>query len=168
MDAQIYLSLNTGALGIGEFPLEKRIALAKAHGFAAIDVSPGTVSEAEAREIGQKISAAGLRAGGFGLPLNINAPDADFEAALPKVAALAPIAAAAGVLRTGCYMLPASNVRDYDANFQWYLGRYRRLVEILRPHGIAETQPIAAYRSGASLSCAHGPLGFPHHRRLAR
>ena len=136
MNDGIHLSLNTGALGLGELPLEKRIAIAKSNGFAALDLSLGGLSEDQARAIGHQVTASNLRAGSFGLPLNINAPDAEFEVALPKVAALAPVAAAAGSLRTGCYMLPASNTRDYAANLEWYLSRYRRLVAILAPHGI--------------------------------
>lgn len=129
-----FLSLNTGALGLGGLGVDEVIRLAKVHGFGGIDASAGSAEEAGA--LREKLLAAGLRPAMFGCPCNLNADDAPFEQGLAKLAEVAPHAARAGLLRTGVWMLCAHAERDYAQNFRWHVARLRRMVEILRPHGV--------------------------------
>ncbi len=132
-----FLSLNTGALGLGDIALDEKIRLAKTHGFGGVDVSVGAnMSPADADAIREKLSAARLKAGMFGMPAGLYASDSDFEAGLVKLVTIAPLAKRVGVLRTGCYMMCASKDRDYAANLAWHVDRFRRILAVLRPHGI--------------------------------
>lgn len=129
-----FLSLNTGALGLGGVALDEAIRLATTHGFGGIDVSVGSAQEADVLRV--KLAASRLRAGMFGSPCNLYAEDAAFEQGLARLAEVAPHAARAGVVRTGCYMLCAHAERSYAENLKWHLSRLRRMVNVLRPHGI--------------------------------
>lgn len=152
-----FLSLNMGSLGLGDPSLAEKVRLAKAHGFAAIDVGFGPTPE-QADAVREAITAAGLRPGSFGLPVHLYASDADFSAALDKLAQIAPMAKRAGYMRTGTYMMCASKDRDFASNLAWHADRFRRIMAILRPLGIE----LGIEFLGEHLVAKIGPHPFIH------
>lgn len=130
-----HLLLNTGALGLQNVSDDERIALAKKHGFDAVDVGIGS-SDAEADAIKAKLDAAGLRPGMFGLPAGLYAKDEEFDAGIAKLPDIARRAKRLGITRTGCYMMCACKDKSYAETLAWHLDRFRRLTAILHPLGI--------------------------------
>src|SRR5690348_893251 len=91
----MFTSLNPGNLGFS-VPLEEALGLARTHGFDALDLPMGEllqlVGQTSAKDVRDRFAAAGVRPGGWGLPVDFRKDDATHQkglAQLPRHAALA-------------------------------------------------------------------------------
>lgn len=137
----MYTALATGAIGVAEDSLDRGIELAQLGGFEGLEVSGETIRDAVAREGGAAVRArfdgAGIRAAGFGLPVNFRGDDYDEEAG---IATLKPIARAMreiGVTRCSTWIMPADNARNHDAMWDLHVSRLGPLNGVLHDHGIS-------------------------------
>lgn len=132
----MFQNLSPGAIGI-QLPFAEAIRLAADTGWAGMDVS---ISEAVALEASQgsgSVAAlyqqAGLRPGGWGLPL-------DWRKAYPldaitELDTQAKLAGSLGCTRCYTWLLPASDERPFRENFDFHVQQLRPVARVLEEHG---------------------------------
>ena len=134
----MFKSLSPGAIGIGA-TFEEGLKLAADNGFDALDVPLGEV-QGLAKEKGLDhvrtlYEDAGLKPGGWGLPVQFRTDDEEFEKSLEGFADLAKVAGELGAPWCSTWILPFSETLDYQTNFEAHARRLRVAAEILRDNG---------------------------------
>ncbi len=132
----MFTNLAPGAIGI-KLALPEALNLAKQTGWQGMDVP---VVEAlrydETRGSGSVAAlyrAAGVRAGGWGLPLDWRVP---YELqALQDLDTQAALAAKLGATRCYTWLLPFSDERPFRENFDFHVRQLRPIARILEDHG---------------------------------
>jgi len=132
----MYPNLSPGAIGI-RTDLAGTLALAAAHGWAGCDLPIGEVTQLTAEQSADDVAAlfarAGLRLGGWGLPINWREPYE--QAALAALDEQAALAAKLGCTRVITWLLPASDDRPFRENFAFHVAQLRPIAQVLAEHG---------------------------------
>jgi sugar phosphate isomerase/epimerase len=134
----MFKNLSPGAIGIGA-TFEEAMQLAQVSGFAGIDVGIGAMAalaeEKGAEHVRDLFAAAGLKPGGWGLPVNWRGSEEEFQAGLKDLPRLAAAGQAIGCPRVVMWILPSSNELPFEENFEFHVRRFRPCAEILKDHG---------------------------------
>ena len=97
----MYLNFSPGALGL-KANFAETIRLAKDHGFEGIDLPLKEVAALpHPEQAAEQVQAAGLRWGGFSLPVNYRKDDATYDADMARLKKWLPLAQQFGCTR--CY-----------------------------------------------------------------
>ncbi len=131
----MYKSLSVGAIGV-KADLVTSAELAGRYGFDAVHVNlreVTTLGTAQAQDI---LARAGVRAAGFGLPIQYRQEEAEFGAALVELRELARVAQAMGLTRTTTWVPSWHDSLDFAANYAFLRDRFSRVAAILKDHGI--------------------------------
>ena len=131
----MYKALGTGAIGV-KADLAQAAALAQHHRFAGVYVDVREVRTLGVERARQVLREAGVRAAGFGLPVDYRLAEPEFAAALAELEALAPLAAALDITRTSTWVPSWHDERDFAANYAFHVDRFGRIARVLRRHGI--------------------------------
>lgn len=134
------LSLNPGLLGI-KATLAQGAALARRHGFDALDVSVEQLHEAVQRDGAEAVRELFARykvvPGLWNLPFRpYTVTTAKWRDGLARLSAQAASASAVGATRVLMWILPGSYDREYRANFAFHVERFHPVAQILADHGI--------------------------------
>jgi len=134
----MFRSLSPGAAGIAA-NFEEGLKLAVDSGFDALDVPLGeAVPLAEEKGIDhvkKLYDDAGVKPGGWGLPVQFRTTDEEFEAGLESFPLQAKVAGELGAPWCCTWILPFSEELDYETNFERHARRLRVAAEVLRDHG---------------------------------
>ena len=132
----MYINLSPGALGLTA-NLAETIRLAKEHGFEGIDLPlkevaalPNPVQAAE------DINNAGLRWGGFSLPVDFRKDEATYDAEMTRLEKWVPIAQQIGCDRCYTPIRPGDDELDYRACFDLHVKRLKPVAALLAQHEI--------------------------------
>lgn len=110
------------------------------YGFGGISVPAELLENKEkAREASKIVYDNGLQWGLLPTPLDTYAEQTDdtlFEENLKKYALWAETGEIMGVRRSYNHVLPGSNLRAFDENYEWHVKRARRVNRIMEDHGI--------------------------------
>jgi sugar phosphate isomerase/epimerase len=132
----MFPNLSPGAIGI-RADLAGTVELAARHGWAGCDLPVGEAArlaaERSAEEVAAIFAQAGVRPGGWGLPINWREPYD--QAALATLGEQAAIAAKLGSTRAYTWLMPASNDRPFRENFAFHVDRLRPVAQVLAEHG---------------------------------
>jgi len=135
----MFRNLSPGAVGI-KGSLEETLKLAADAGFEGLDLPIGEVvqliDEKGADHVKALYADAGLQVGGFGCPVDFRKDEAAYEEGLAKLPKLAEAAAAVGCTRMPTWIMPWSDDRPFDENFELHRRRLRGIAEIVKDHGI--------------------------------
>jgi sugar phosphate isomerase/epimerase len=91
--------------------------------------------EKGAEHVRDLFAAAGLKPGGWGLPVNWRGSEEEFQADLKDLPRLAAAGQAIGCPRVVMWILPSSNERPFEENFEFHVRRFRPCAAILKDHG---------------------------------
>ena len=134
----MFKNLSPGAIGI-QANIEEGLALAKSAGFEGLDLN---ISEANALANEHSVdyvknfwTEAGLKIGGWGLPVNYRGSDAEFDESLAGLSDLAKLAADFGCHRTTTVVSPSSNDRTFQENWDFHIKRLRPVAAVLKDYG---------------------------------
>jgi len=134
----VFTSLDPGALGLS-IPFEEALDLARHNRFEGLNPPLAELLDlterTSARDIKGRFDAAGVRPGGWGLPVDVRRDEETYRqglAALPRYAALA---AALGSPWCYTWILPFSDDLDYAANMARHAERLRPVARTLADHG---------------------------------
>jgi sugar phosphate isomerase/epimerase len=132
----MFTNLSPGAIGIKQ-ALPETLLLAKRAGWQGMDVPAAEAVRYENDHGSGSVAAlfrnAGVRAGGWGLPLNWRVP---YELdALQQLDAQAALAASLGATRCYTWVLPGSAERPFRENFDFHVRQLRPVARILEEHG---------------------------------
>jgi sugar phosphate isomerase/epimerase len=134
----MFKNLCAGAVGVSG-TTEELAALAQATGFGGMDLNVGEA--ADRTDAGQLDSLRalyrghGLRAGGFGLPVDFRGEEAKFREGLAALPRLAKAAAAMDCHRCATWILPGSDTLPFKENFEFHRSRLEACARILQEHG---------------------------------
>ena len=134
----MFTSLNTNVIGFTA-PFAEALELASTYGFEGLDLSIVELSElshqTSLQEIKARFEEKGLRAGGWGLPVDFRRDEESYQAGLARLAAYASVARELGGTRCSTWILPSSEELDYNANMELHVKRLRPIAQILADHG---------------------------------
>ncbi len=113
------------------------VALAREHGWQGIDLPIAEVAqlaqERSADEVAATLAQAGLRAGGWGLPIDWRKPyERELLATLAEQAALA---SQLGCSRVYTWVPPASDERAFQENWRFHIAQLQPIARVLEEHG---------------------------------
>src|SRR5262245_26830421 len=136
MRRSMYRNLSPGAIGI-RTDLAGAIALAQGHGWQGLDLPVAEAAQLAAErtpaDVAALVAQAGLRLGGWGLPLDWRSSyDRVALATLEQQAALAE---QLGCTRVTTWVPPASDELPFRENFDRHVARLRPVAEVLAAHG---------------------------------
>jgi sugar phosphate isomerase/epimerase len=135
----MYSALSPGCVNVRVENLSQRIAAAKNHGFAGVDIDvfevANIVDADGADSITQQFEEANVIACGWGLPTDWRSSDENWKRDLAVLPRLAKAAAAIGCFRCATWVGPASNERPFDENLKHHIERFKPIAEILGENG---------------------------------
>ncbi|MGC9467721.1 MAG: sugar phosphate isomerase/epimerase family protein [Anaerolineae bacterium] len=130
----MFKNLNAGAIGIRGASLEETIRLASDTGFGGVDFDIREAAVlADAYGLDHVIALfedQGVRPGQWGLPVDWQ-DEARWKKGITELPKLAAVGKALGCPRTSTWMLPASDERPFEENFEWHVARFRPITEVL-------------------------------------
>jgi len=134
----MFTSLNPGTIGLS-VQFEEALAFARDNGFEGLDLPLGEllerVQKTSVQEIKDRFNEAGVRAGGWGLPVDFRGAEERYRAGLAKLPEFAALAHELGSPWCATWILPFSDQLDYVANMEWHVKRLRPVAAILADHG---------------------------------
>ena len=117
--------------------LDELIGLASRHGFAGIDLPLQQVATMPDPDmVAGMMRAAGLRWGGFELPLDFRRDQAAYDQQFERLKKWVVIAERLRCDRCYSSAVPGHNELDYRANFHHHVNRLQPVVQLLASHGI--------------------------------
>jgi len=132
----MFPNLSPGAIGI-RTGLAESVALAARHGWAGCDLPAVEAAELAAErsieDVAAIFSQAGVRPGGWGLPINWREPYD--QAALDALSRQAALAAKLGCTRVYTWLTPGSNERPFRENFAFHVAQLLPVAQVLAEHG---------------------------------
>lgn len=135
----MYKALCPYAIGVHPSTIEEAVAAARIGGFEGVEFSPSEVAsrvESQGAEAVKRVFAkAGVRPAAWGLPVEWRKGEEEWQRGLSELPRLAQAAGAIGGTRVTTWLLPGSNDRAYDENYQFHLSRFGPIAKILAEHG---------------------------------
>ena len=135
----MYKNLAPGTIGIRGLTLAETIDLAKKTGFGGVGFSiqeaAQLVDQHGLAYVQDLFARAGIRPGHWGLPVPWNQDKVKWQAGLDELPKYAALARDLGCPRTATWCPPASDERDFQANLDWHVARFRPIAQILADHG---------------------------------
>ena len=132
----MFPNLSPGAIGI-RTGLAESVALAARHGWVGCDLpaveAAQLAAERSADDVAAIFSQAGVRPGGWGLPLNWREPYD--QAALDALSRQAALASKLGCTRVYTALTPGSNERPFRENFAFHVAQLLPVAQVLAEHG---------------------------------
>jgi sugar phosphate isomerase/epimerase len=133
----MFADLSTGAVGIHGVTLQQTIDLAKQNGFAGIDPPLQELAALpDPAAAAQTLRAAGLRWGGFNLPVEFRKDDATYLTGLEVLKQLAPVAKQIGCTRAFTWIMPGNDELDAPANYALHVQRLKPVAALLAENGV--------------------------------
>ncbi len=134
----MFKNLSPGAIAI-QTNIEEGLALAKSAGFGGLDLNIGEANtlagEHSVDYVKNLWAEAGLKMGGWGLPVNYRGSDAEYDESLSRLPDLAKLATDLGCHRTTTVVSPCSDERPFQENWDFHIKRLRPVAEVLKNYG---------------------------------
>jgi sugar phosphate isomerase/epimerase len=127
----MYKAFEGGAIGVS-VSYDEAVELAAHYGFEGLYLNVGYLTENGPETVVQMLYERGLQSAGWGLPVSLMAPAADFKAQLAKLPEIADRCARAGDQRCSTWILSGSNDMQYDEMFDFLSGRIAQVARILK------------------------------------
>ena len=136
----MFSSFNPGHVGIS-VSLREGLALAERHGFGGFDSQLVPLHEEVERHGASAIRDLylqhGLRIGAWNLPfMPYRVTEEEWRDGLAKLPPMLASARALGATRAGMWIMPGSDERAFEENFEFHVARFRPIARLLADHGI--------------------------------
>lgn len=135
----MFKTLSPGAIGVTAGTLEESIRAAQIGGFEGVEFNAAEIADlVDARgadAVKQIFADAGIRPGGWALPVEWRADEAQWQDGLAKLPRLAKAAAAIGCPHTMTYIWSCSDTRPFAENRQFHIERFKPIAAILAENG---------------------------------
>jgi sugar phosphate isomerase/epimerase len=131
----MFRNLSPGAVGV-RCTLAEALHLAPRGGFQGVDLDiPAAQQWGGPQEAAKRFADAGLKMGGFGLPVQWNADLEEYRRSLEALGPVAEYAAAAGCNRTCTWVPSWCDHMPYEQAFEWHVERFLPIARVLKQHG---------------------------------
>jgi len=159
---EMFKNLNLTAIGLRTTTMLEGLELAKTTGYQGLDPNLSEARELAAKHSVEYVKAlfegAGLKMGGWSLPVNWRGDDAEYDEHLAKLPERAKLAADLGCHRGISVVLAWDNSRPFRENWDFHVKRLRPPAEILKNYG----HSLALEFIGPHTSRAPHKYGFLH------
>lgn len=133
----MFQSINLGLANVGEQDFEKKLLLAKKHGFAYIESSADEVMKNGVENVKALLEKHGMQISGANLPFHpAQVDDAGFEEAMRKLPGQAKALSDVGCSRCIIWIFPASDTLTKEENYALHKARLSRAAAVLGEYGI--------------------------------
>lgn len=133
----MFQSISLGLANVAETDFEKKLLLAKRHGFTAIESSAQEVMENGVETVKALLEKHGMQISGSNLPFHpAQVDEAGFEAAMEALPEQAAALEAVGCTRCIIWIFPASDTLTREENYALHQKRLSRAAAVLAQHGI--------------------------------
>ncbi|MEM2849976.1 MAG: sugar phosphate isomerase/epimerase [Candidatus Bathyarchaeia archaeon] len=130
----MFRNLSPYAIGIHK-PLSENVKLAKLGGFQGVEVDINEVLKlAEEKSIGyvkRLFRDEEVKPGGWSLPFEWRGDRDTYEKGLAKLSRLASVAYEVECMRAFTWILPFSDDKPFEENFNWHVSRLKPIAEVL-------------------------------------
>ena len=137
----MFKGLSPGAIGVRTGSLDEALAAAKTGGFGGVEFSPsevaGLVDSHGAEAARARFTEAGIKPAGSGLTVDWRGSEEQWREGLADLPRLAKAAAAVGGTRVSTWVMPCSNDRPFEENYQFHIARFAPIAQILGDHGVS-------------------------------
>jgi len=131
----MYRAFAAGPLGISA-GFEESVELAARHDFEGIYTDASYLAQKGPAATRQLLEQKGLKPAGWGLPVPFASEDEEeFQKSLDGLQSLCELCAELGDLRTCTWVLPFSDERPFEEQFQFLKERFARIGKVLAPYG---------------------------------
>ncbi|MEM3047142.1 MAG: sugar phosphate isomerase/epimerase family protein [Candidatus Bathyarchaeia archaeon] len=134
----MFRNLSPGAIGV-KASLAEAVQLTRSAGFEGVDLDirevTALVKEGGLSEVRGLFDQAGIRPGGWGLPVDWRGEEASYRAGLAQLRVFAEVASRLDARRASTWVLPFSDERPFKENFEWHVRRFEPIARILAEHG---------------------------------
>ncbi len=130
----MFRNLSPGAIGVGG-DVHENLRLAKLGEFEGLDPNLTEADEMGVEAYKGLFDDAGLKMGGWGLPVDYRGDEGKFQDGLRDLPRLAAIGQALGCMRVPTWVLPFSDTLPFEENYDRHRRRFRAIAEILKDHG---------------------------------
>ncbi len=128
----MFPNLNPHAVGIVGLDLRGLINLVKCHGFAGVDPPLSDPDGCDAaRRAADMARDAGLRWGGFGLPVEFRRTEDEYRESIEPLRRLILLADACDCRRCTTWLMPCHDSLNYDDNFELHVRRLSPVAALL-------------------------------------
>jgi len=162
----MFRNMNPGVIGI-KGSMAEVLPLAKDAGFEGIDLNvreaASIAEEKSLDEVKLMFAQAGMKMGGWGLPVDFRRDEESYQEGLAQLPEAAAIGQALGCTRVPTWVRPVSEELTFEQNFQVHARRLRGCAEILRDHGCSLGLEFVApktSRAGAKYEFVHDLPGM--------
>ena len=135
----MFINLSPGTIGV-KANLTEALALAQKHGFAGIDFSMAEVADLFEQQGASAVQAlfdqAHIRPGTWGYPVDFRNAEATWQEGMAALPRLARAAQTLGLDRCSTWIMPCSDERTFDENFEFHVTRLQPGAQILADHGV--------------------------------
>ena len=133
----MFLSLNPGVVNVTEKDFEKKLLLAKKHGFQYIEAGAPEIMEYGVEKVKALLEKYEMGISCANLPFHpIQVDDAGFEEAIKALPAQATALEAVGCTRCIIWIFSASDTLEKEENYALHVKRLSAAAAILKEHGI--------------------------------
>lgn len=133
----MFQSISLGLANVAETDFEKKLLLAKRHGFSAVESSAQEVMENGTENVRALLEKHGMQISGSNLPFHpAQVDDAGFEAAMEALPAQAAALSAVGCMRCIIWIFPGSDTLTKEENYALHKARLSRAAAVLAQYGI--------------------------------
>ena len=137
----MFKGLSPGAIGVRAANLDEALVAAKTGGFGGVEFNPSEVADLIAAQGADAVRArftdTGIKPAGWGLPTDWRGSEENWRAGLDALPRLAEAAGAIGGTRVSTWIMPGSNDRPYDENYQFHVSRFTPIAKILGDYGVS-------------------------------
>ena len=137
----MFKGLSPGAIGVRAGNLDEALAAAKTGGFGGVEFNPSEIADlidsqgAEAARA--RFIESGIQPAGWGLPTDWRGSEEKWQEGLAELPRLAKAAAAVGGTRVSTWVMPCSNDRPFEENYNFHVARFTPIAQILGDHGVS-------------------------------
>lgn len=155
----MFQCLNPGMISLS-LPFDEALLAAASAGFSGLDLPDlrQLVQQYSIVEIKERFAEAGLRPGGWGLPVEFRKGEDVYQQGLALFPAYAKLAQELGSPWCSTWILPISDTVDYEANMALHVRRLKPVARILADHGCRlglEFVGPASFRVGKRYEFIH-------------
>ncbi len=134
----MFQCLNTSVISL-QVSFEEALQLAATYNFAGVDLHLTELlqlaDETSMQALKDRLRAAGVLPGGWGLPVQYNGPEDKYLEGLSVLPRYAELAQLLGSPWCSTWVLPFSDTLNYTENLAFHVQRLRPIAQILADHG---------------------------------
>lgn len=133
----MYQSINFGVIGVQETDLEKKMQLAKRHGFTHMEAGADEVTACGVEKVKALLQQYGMEITCFNVPFHpVQVSEEEFASRMEALPAQAKAMSQVGCSRSIIWIIPGSDTLPYEENYALHVRRLSQVARVYGEYGI--------------------------------